>query len=386
HRCGAENYSKGFTSWEQFVAMLFCQLAQAQSLREICGGLKCCVGKLTHLGVGKAPPRSTLSYANAHRPWELYRDIFRQLLQRCQAEAALQKRKFRFRNKLYSLDATVIRLCVTMFDWAKYRQTKGGVKLHLLLDHDGYLPTFAHITEGRRHEVKVAQNMAFAPDSVIVFDKGYTDYGWFRSLNAAGVWFVTRMKKNAVYEVVERRPLPQRRNILADEMIRLKGSSAAGEYPALLRRVVVWDAENEKELVLLTNHAGFGSTTISSIYKERWQIELFFKAIKQNLKIKTFVGTSANALHTQIWTALIAMLLLKYLKMRSKAQWSLSNLVAFLRWNLFTYRDLWVWIDDPFDTPPQPPPFDQLLLDLPGVGQQKAATSSANPAGTRPKS
>ena len=157
----AERYAKGFTCWEQFVAMLFCQLAQAHSLREICGGLSCCLGKLIHLGVRDAPKRSTLSYANKHRPWELYENVFYQLLEKCQLQTP-GKTKFRFRNKLLSLDATVIDLCVTLFNWADFRQTKGAVKLHLLLDHDGYLPTFAQITEGNVHEVKIAQKPALS--------------------------------------------------------------------------------------------------------------------------------------------------------------------------------------------------------------------------------
>lgn len=357
----AERGAKGFTSWTQFVAMLFCQLGQAHSLREICGGLASCFGKLKHLGVREAPSRSTLSYANEHRPWQLYQEIFYQLLSKCQA-LATGKKKFRFRNKLFSLDATVIELCASLFDWAKFRQTKGAVKLHLLLDHEGYLPVFAHITEGKVHEINIAKGLAFPKGSIIVIDKGYVDYDFFGTLTEEGVYFVTRQKDNADFRVVEDRPIPENRNILKDQIIELEGYYSKMKCPYRLRRIEAWDAEQQRLIVLLTNHLEFGSTTIAAIYKDRWQVEIFFKTIKQNLKIKTFVGTSANALMIQIWTALIAVLVLKYLKFRSTFGWSLSNLVAMLRYNLFTYRDLWAWLDNPFEPPPMVEGMEQLSM------------------------
>ena len=365
---GAERYTKGFTCWGQFVAMLFCQLAQAHSLREICDGLSCCLGKLIHVGVREAPKRSTLSYANKHRPWQLYERVFYQLLEKCRLDLsgalAASRRKFRFRNKLLSLDASVIDLCVSLFDWARFRQTKGAVKLHLLLDHEGYLPVFAQITPGEVHEVNVAQQLHFPAGSIVVVDRGFTDYSLFGRWSEEGVYFVTRQKANAVYEVVEKRKIPRKGGILSDEIIRFTGWQAKRDCPHRLRRVTYHDSASDKTLTFLTNHLHFGPTTIARIYKDRWQIELFFKALKQNLKIKTFVGTSANALKIQIWTALIAMLLLKYLQLRSRLNWALSNLVALLRWNLFTYRDLWTWVDNPFNTPPQHPIPVQLKLRL----------------------
>ena len=349
-RTYAERHARGFTCWGQFVAMLFCQLGRAHSLREICGGLASCEGKLSHLGI-KAPSRSTLAYANEHRPWQLYRAVFQDLLARCQP-LAQGRRKFRFKNKLVSLDSTVIDLCATLFDWAKFRRTKGAVKLHLLLDHDGYLPSVVVITEGKRHDVRVARNLRFDPGTILVMDRGYVDYAWFGQLTTQEVFFVTRLKDNAVYEVVELRPPPERSPVRRDEVIRLTGVDAAAKCPHLLRRVEVYDPEKEDTLVFLTNHLTFGATTIAAIYKDRWQIELFFKALKQNLKIKTFVGTSANALKVQVWTALIAMLLLRYLQLRARFAWSLSNLLALLRMNLFTHRDLWAWLDQPYTAPP----------------------------------
>jgi hypothetical protein len=358
----AERHARGFTCWGQFVAMLFCQLGRAHSLREICGGLATCEGKLSHLGI-TAPSRSTLAYANEHRPWTLYKAVFFQLLGRCQA-VARGRRKFRFKNKLLSLDASVIDLCATLFDWARFRRTKGAVKLHLLLDHDGYLPCFAVITEGRRHEVKVAQTLTFPPGAILVIDRGYTDYRWFAALTREGIFLVTRMKDNAVYTVVGTREVPARGGIVKDELIELTGVGAATKCPYPLRRVQVIEPTTGEGLVFLTNHLEFGATTIARIYKDRWQIELLFKALKQNLKIKTFVGTSANALHTQLWTALIAMLMLKYLQLRSTFGWSLSNLVALLRMQLFTHRDLWAWLNEPFTGPPVVAGPEQLALQV----------------------
>jgi len=356
----AERHARGFTCWGQFVAMLFCQLGRAKSLREICGGLATCEGKLSHLGI-TAPSRSTLAYANAHRPWALYKAVFGQLLTRCQAVAA-GRRKFRFKNALASLDASVIDLCASLFDWAEFRRTKGAVKPHLLLDHDGYLPSYAVITEGRQHEVTVATTLTFAQGTILVIDRGYVDYAWFAALTLQGVFFVTRLKDNAVYTVVGTREVPAHRGIVTDDLIELTGVGAAAKCPYALRRVAVEDPDTGNSVVFLTNHLTFGATTIAAIYKDRWQIELLFKALKQHLKIKTFVGTSATALHTQIWTALIALLVLKYLQLRSTFGWSLSNLVALLQFQLFTHRDLWAWLNEPFTGPPAIEASEQLLL------------------------
>jgi hypothetical protein len=350
----AERHARGFSSWGQFVAMLFCQLGRAHSLREICGGLACCEGKLKHLGIPLAPKKSTLAYANEHRPWELFQTVFSQVLGKCQQLVASQggRKKFRFKNKLLSLDGSVIDLSVSLFDWAKFRRTKGAIKLHLLLDHDGYLPSFAVVTEGKKSELKVARTLDFEPGTILVIDRGYIDYEWFAKLTRQEVYFVTRMKENAVYQGKAAFKVPQDRNVLKDELIWFSSQAKAGEEPCLFRRVEVWDEEKQESIVFLTNLLGLGASTIEAIFKDRWQVELFFKAIKQNLKIKTFVGTSANAVKTQVWTALIAMLVLKYLQLKSTFGWSLSNLIALLRQQLFVYRDLWQWLDDPFQAPP----------------------------------
>jgi IS4 transposase len=229
------------------------------------------------------------------------------------------------------------------------------------------------ITEARRHDRVVADGLRLQPGSIIAMDRAYNDYDLFGQWTDESVYFVTRLKDKAQYEVLEELPLPQNRPIRADQIIKLTGVKATKKCPFMLRRVVVWDEENEREIILLTNHLELGSSTIGAIYKDRWQIELFFKALKQTLKVKTFIGTSENALRIQIWTALLAMLLLKFLHHLSKAGWSLSNLAAMLRINLFTYRDLMEWIANPFGTPPDNGGVEQLLLDLPGLGQPARA-------------
>jgi len=355
----AERGAKGFNCWDQLVAMLFCQLGAAHSLREICGGLATAMGKLTHLGLSHAPTRSTLAYANRHRPWQLYQTVFEDLLGQCQALAATKKRSFRFKNPLRSLDGTVIELCVSVFDWAKFQRTKGAIKLHLQLDHQGYLPCCAVLTDANTGELSVARQMAFEPGTIVVVDRGYLDDALYQRWSSSGVYFVTRAHCNMLYRVVEKHALGSRGNVLSDETIELSSAYAQKRCGTRLRRVVVRIDEKHKDLVFLTNITHLAPSTIAAIYKERWQIELFFKALKQTLKVKTFVGTSENAVQVQIWTALIAMLLLKYLLLKSTWGWSLSNLAAMLRFNLLSYRDLWAWLDAPFKVP--------ILL---GTGQQ----------------
>jgi hypothetical protein len=364
-RTGAERRSKGFSYWDQFVAMSFCQLAQAKSLREITQGLACCEGRLRHLGIAESPARSTLSYANRVRPVELYEEVFHLVLARCQQ--ASPQHKFRFKNKLLSLDSTVLDLCASMFDWARFRRTKGAVKLHLLLDHDGYLPVFAHVTEGAAADVSVAQQLVLPPGSIVALDRGYNDYRLFEAWSEQKVGFVTRLKSNAEYFVTQTRTKADAGLIRADELIEFQCLTAGRTIWKTYRRIELWLEDKQETLVLLTNLLDLSASTIAAIYKERWQIELFFKALKQNLRIKTFVGTSANAVHIQIWTALIAILLLKYLQFKSRCAWALSHLVALLRWNLFSYRDLWAWLDHPLDTPPHLPPDPQLVLVLDGI-------------------
>lgn len=355
----AERHARGVGCWQQFVSMIFCQLGRAHSLREIEQGLKSCEGKLSHLGIA-ALSKSTLSYVNGHRPWQLYESVFHALLQRCQAQLASpgnpKKKKFRFKNKLVSLDSSVIDLCLKMYDWAKFRTTKGAIKLHLVLDHDGYLPSFCVITTGKVADVSVAQRLKFEPGTIVVDDRGYNDYELFGRWTAAGVYFVTRLKDNAVYRVVKNLPVPEKKSsfVVKDQLIRFTGQSARSRCPHEMRLVTFYDEDQKRTFQFLTNNFQLAATTIAAIYKDRWAVELFFKALKQNLKIKTFVGTTPNAVKTQVWTALITMLMLRFMQLKSQWGWSLSNLVALLRMNLFTHRDLWAWLDNPLGVPPDP--------------------------------
>lgn len=372
---GSERGAKGFASWDQFVAMLFCQLAQAKSLREIDAGLRSCEGKLRHLGLTEAPSRSTLSYANTHRPAELFERMFYALQSSIQVYAP--GKRFRFKSKLFSLDSTIIDLCSSVFDWAKFRATKGAVKLHLLLDHDGYLPCYAHITDGKTSDVRVAQGLTLPKGSLVVMDRGYTDYRMFERWTHENVGFVTRLKDNA--DVYRKEEIPGKRDgrILGDHVVEFNCIQAGRTMKARFRMVTVWLEEKGEQMRLLTNRFDLAASTISEIYRERWRIEIFFKQLKQNLRIKTFVGTSANAVLIQIWTALMAMLLLKLLQFRSRVKWALSNLVAMLRWNLFTHKHLWTWINEPFESPPEKDLRGPLQPDLDGIQGWKMGPKGA---------
>lgn len=359
----AEKHAKAMMSWCQFIALMFCHLGGARSLREIINGLAAAEGKLRHLGVDVAPKRSTLAYANEHRPWQVYRALFQRLVPLCQAEAREKKQKFRFRHPLLTLDSTVIPVCVAMFEWAKYVKTKGAVKLHMVLDNSSFLPQYAVISDGRQSDVKVAKQMEFQTGAMLVFDRGYEDHKWWRNLTAQGVYFVSRLKDSTRYTVLETRPDSPDPTIWRDEVILLMADVEKNGKPEALRlrRIEKWIEDKQQTIVFVTNHMALAATTVAAIYKDRWQIELFFKAIKQSLRIKTFIGTSENAVQTQIWTALIAMLVVRYLQLRSSWNWSLSHLVALLRQQLFVYRDLWSWLNQPFQ-PPAP-------LDDGGGGQ-----------------
>ena len=353
-----EYRSKGFSSWSQFVSMLFCQLGQASSLREISYGLQSCEGKLSHLGIS-SPKRSTLAYANKTRSWKLFEEIFETLLSKVTKEAKGKGKKFSFGNKLYSIDSSVIDLCLTVFDWAKYRTTKGAIKLHLRLDHDGYLPNFLLVTDGKVSDVKAAWQFTYEAGSITVFDRGYNDYALFKYIEEQSAFFVTRLKKNALYDVVKKLELPKDTDLdtVSDSIIQLTGKNAIKTSLGELRLIKAF-ATDGKEMFFLTNNRELSAQTISDIYRERWQIETFFKEIKQNLKIKTFVGTTENAVMTQIYTALISILLLKYLKLKSSYNWSMSNLAVLLRMNLFTQKNLWKWISKPFEKPP-----DKVMIE-----------------------
>ena len=358
---GTEYHSRGFSSWNHFVAMLFGQLSGQDSLRGIEAGLATQSAMLYHAGI-KPIHRSTLAYANEHRSHELFKKIFLAMLSKCQAIAP--RHKFRFKNPLYSIDATIISLCLSLYDWAKFRTAKGAIKLHVKLNHSGYLPSFMVMTAGKVHETQIAPSIPLEKGDVAIFDKGYTDFTWYKSLDDKGVFFVTRIKRNAHYRVTERKDIPNSsKNIYSDQIVGLKGFYSKQRYPQRLRRVRSKDPDTGKIITILTNNFTWSAKTIAKIYKERWQIELFFKSIKQQLKVKSFVGTSKNALLSQLWVALITYLLLSYLKFKSRFSWSLYTLCSILPANIFARRNLWDWLNAPFNERSNAPP-EMLQLEF----------------------
>ena len=281
------------------------------------------------------------------------------MLSKCQPLAP--RHKFRFKNPINSIDATTIDLCLSLYDWAKFRTAKGAVKLHVKLNHSGYLPTFAIVTTGKVHETQVAPSIPLDKGDVAIFDRGYTDFAWYKTLDDKGVIFVTRTKRNSRYGVVERRDVSRFKNILSDHIIKLKGFYSKRKFPEKLRRIRSKDPETGKIITILTNNLIWSAATIAKIYKERWQIELFFKSLKQQLKVKSFVGTSRNALLSQLWVALITYLLLSYLKFKSSFGWSIYTLCSILPANLFARRNLWDWLNSPFHERSKSPPEDLQL-------------------------
>jgi len=332
------------TRWGQFTAMLFAQITGRTSLRDIADSLQVQVSRLYHLGVEKVK-KSTLADANNKRTADFFQAFFEKTYQRC-ATVAPGKKKFRFKNKLYSLDASTIDLCLSVFPWAKFRSTKGGIKLHALLDHDGYIPSFASITDAKTSDLAVARTLNLPPGSIVAADKAYIDFAWLLKLDKRKNFLVTRLKKNIKFKVIERRPVIKSKGVTSDQTIMLTGPKA-DDCPIPLRRIGYHDPETGKHYVFLTNNFNLAAKTIADIYKARWQVELFFKWIKQNLKTKTFLGTSKNAVMTQIWVALITMLVLAYMKFLAQLGQSLTQIQRLLQLNLFKRQSLWELFDPP---------------------------------------
>lgn len=357
--------AKGITCRSQFITMLFAHISGADSLREITQGMAMQGGNLNHMGIDHTPSKSALAYANEHRSWEMYRDMFESLVAEIQPKLSRRSKPRGFKGKLFSVDSTTIDLCISVYPWAKFHHKKGAVKVHTVLDHDGLIPVFADMTHGRVHDSKAFSAMfhgnpgLFPQHSVIAMDRAYVDYELFGEMTRRNVWFVTRLKSNAVYKVITTYQPPQSSNIISDEDIEFT-SQAGIRCGYQLRRVVVLNDKGE-ELVLLCNNLQFGATTVANVYKQRWQVELFFKQIKQNLKIKSFVGTTENAVKTQIYCALCAIVLLNYLKNISDSKrkqckeksFSFSNMVVMLRISLFRSVCLNEWLANPFVPPPE---------------------------------
>lgn len=342
---GTEYHARGFSSWSHFGAMLFGQLSGQDNLRGIAAGLASQHKSMYHIGIERVS-RSTLAYANEHRSFALFEHIFAYMLSKCKDVSP--SHKFRFKNPVFSIDATTIKLCLNLYNWAKFRTRKGAVKLHVKLNHAGYLPEFMLMTTGKVHETKVAPMIPVSKGDIFVVDRGYTDFNWFKDLDDKGAFFVTRLKKNSYYCVTDRRDVRAFENIYSDQTIELKGFYSNRKFPGKLRRVRSKDPETGKIIVILTNNFDWSAQTIAKLYKDRWQIELFFKTIKQQLKVKSFVGTSPNALLSQLWVALIAYLMLSYLKYKSRFSWSLYTLCSILPANLFARRNLWDWLNAPY--------------------------------------
>lgn len=338
--------------------MSLAQFSGRSSLRDIISNLSAQTVKLYHLGSCQVT-RTSLARVNERQPYELYEALFHKLLSRCQGLAP--RHGFRFKNKLYSLDASTIDLCLSVFPWAKFRTTKGAVKLHVGLDHDGFLPAFVTVTDGKSHDVTVGRTLDLPTDSIVVMDRAYIDYSWFNSLNNKGIFFVTRQKRNARYRVTERRPVLKNKGLTSDQTIVITGIKAEN-CPIPLRRIGYRDPESGKQYVFLTNNFNLAARTIADIYKARWQIELFFKCIKQNLKIKSFVGTSKNAVLTQIWIAMCTYLLLTWIKFSSRIDRSLQQMIRLLQLNLFERRELIPLLKGAPPNPPDTPTQAQLGL------------------------
>ena len=353
-----DKHCKGYTSWTHLVSMLFCQFAKSQSVRDISNGLRSATGNLNHLGIDRAPSKSSISYQNKHRDHELFKEYYFQLLESLGQHPKFKQVKFRIKSKIFLLDSTTISLCLSLFDWAKYKTAKGAVKMHTLLDFDGNLPAYVNITDGKTADNKGANDIPLLKGSVIVADRFYNDFPLLNVWDSKGVFFVIRHKENLQFETLKENNLPDNRHqhILKDEIICLKNESSKSKYPGKLRRVSVWDEENKQVIELITNQFNWSPNTIGELYKSRWQVEIFFRDIKQLLHIKSFIGTSENAVMIQIWTALITILILKALKAQSQFGWYLSNLVAFIRLNLFVKIDLQLWLDKPFKEHIEPPP------------------------------
>ena len=323
--------------WSQFVTLAMAQLAGRISLRDIVENVSAQAHRLYHLGSAKLT-RSNLSRINEDKPYALYEALAGKLLNRCQRMAP--GHKFRFKNPLYSLDASTIDLCLSVFPWASFRSTKGAIKLHVGLNHDGYLPEFVTITEGKTSDVEMGRTLAFPSGSIVVVDRGYNDYDWYNQLTEKGIFFVTRLKANAQYRVINRQPVLKNKGLTSDQTIRLTSIQAAKKCPSRLRRVGYRDIDTGKHYIFLTNNFKLAARTIADIYKARWQVELFFKWIKQNLKIKSFIGTSKNAVMTQIWIAMCVYLLLAFIKFQSRMNKTMQQILRLLQLNLFEKRDL----------------------------------------------
>jgi len=347
-----DKWVKHFSCWNQFVALLFFQMTGRKSLRDLVLSLSSKSSRLYHLGFRNPKiSRSTLSDANRQRPYEIYEQFFLRLSRIIQGLP--QSHGFRFKNKLYAFDATVVDLCLSLYQWAGFRKQKGAVKLHTLLNLSGNVPSLVNVTDGKTHEVNMAHRLRFQPGDIVVWDRAFTDYNLFAAIEAQQAFFVIRQKANAAYKILKKLPLPRRVGLLSDQIIEFTGYYKSQDYPHPLRRIRYRDPESGKTYTYLTNCFNLSPATIAAIYKQRWQVELFFKWVKQQLKIKSFLGTSENAVKTQIYIALCAYLLLRWLKHLAKTGLSMLQITRLIQINIFARRRLYdLLTDSPGPLPP----------------------------------
>lgn len=325
------------TRWDQFVGMTMSQLCGRQSLRDIESNLETQQAKLYHLGA-KPIARSTLARINENQPAELYQSLFYKLQNRCAQQT--YKHKFRFKNPLFSLDASAIDLSLNLFPWAAHRDDTANVKLSVALNHGNMIPEFVALSDGNENDMIEGRKFDFPQGSMVAFDKGYIDYQWFADLTNQGISFVTRMRLGTVFDVIEQRECNSDKGVISDQIIELSSEHAKKRNAPMLRLVKFIDLGSGRLYSFLTNNFQLAATTIAAIYKERWQVELFFKALKQNLKIHAFIGRSKNAVLTQIWIAMISFLLVSFARYSAKQGWTVQRILRVLQANLFECKTL----------------------------------------------
>jgi len=339
NRYSGDYRTRSFSCWNQLVCMMFAQIRQENSLRDIDRALNAHGRKLYHLGIRQCP-KSTLADANERRDYRIYEGFAKSLMQRARREYAQTPLALEVDNAVYALDASVIDLTLSLFPWATFRKTKGAIKLHAMLDLRGNIPAFLTITDGKVHDVRAAPQVPIEPQGIYVVDRGYSDFAWWWSIDQTGAYFVSRLKRSIKWTRVISHPVDKSIGLRCDQEILLSSQRLKKLYPKRLRRVSFRDETQARTLVFLTNNFKLSAETIAALYKARWEIELFFKWIKQNLRVKSFYGTSPNAVKTQIWVAMIVYLMLAILKQRYGLEPSLSTLLHFLEVNLFEAKPL----------------------------------------------
>jgi hypothetical protein len=361
-RYGGDRGVRTLPCTEQFRIMAFAQLTYRESLRDIETCLTAQAGKLYHMGLREPVRRSTLADANESRDWRIYADFAQRLIAQARELYAQEDLGLELTNTVYALDSTTIDLCLSMFPWAHFRTTKAAVKMHTLLDLKGSIPSFIHVSDGKLHDVHALDLLELEAGAIYVMDRGYVDFARLHTLHLAGAFFVTRAKSNIKAHRVYSMPTDRTTGVICDQRIALDGFYTQQDYPAQLRRVRFNDPETHKTLVFLTNQMTLPATAICALYKSRWQVELFFKWIKQHLRIKRFFGTSENAVKTQIWIAVSVYVLVAIVKKKLKLDASLYTLLQILSVTLFEKMPLQQAFPAAEYIPPEGMPRKQLNL------------------------